>query len=124
MADDQFFERALGRITKVTLALAAGGLIAALAWGGWAWASGFALGAAVSWLNFRWLKQVVDALGQSRPTRKRVAILAGLRYALLGGGAYAILRFSSVSMTAALLGLFVSVAAVVVEICFELVYAR
>lgn len=124
MADDQFFERALGRITKVTLALAAGGLIAALAWGGWSWAAGFALGAAVSWLNFRWLKQVVDALGQSRPTRKRVAILAGLRYALLGGGAYAILRFSSVSMTAALLGLFVSVAAVVVEICFELVYAR
>ena len=124
MGDDQFFERALGRITKVTLALAAGGLVAAAAWGGSRWAAGFALGAAVSWLNFRWLKQVVDALGQSRPTRKRVAILAGLRYALLGGGAYAILRFSSVSMTAALLGLFVSVAAVVVEICFELVYAR
>jgi hypothetical protein len=124
MGDDQFVERALGRITKVTLALAAAGLVAAAAWGGPRWASGFALGAAISWLNFRWLKQVVDALGQSRPTRKRVAILAGLRYALLGGGAYAILRFSSVSMTAALLGLFVSVAAVVVEICFELVYAR
>jgi ATP synthase I chain len=124
MADDQFFERALGRIAKVTLALAAGGLIAAAGWGGWSWAAGFALGAAVSWLNFRWLKQVVDALGQSRPTRKRVAILAGLRYALLGGGAYVILRFSSVSMTAALVGLFVSVAAVVIEICFELVYAR
>lgn len=124
MSDDRFFERALDRITKATFAIAAGGLIAAAAWGGWRWGAGFALGAAVSWLNFRWLKQVVEALGESRPTRKRVAILAGLRYALLGGGAYVILHFSSVSMTAALLGLFVSVAAVVIEICFELVYAR
>jgi hypothetical protein len=124
MTDDRFFERALGRIAKASFAIAAGGLIAAAAWGGPSWGAGFALGAAVSWLNFRWLKQVVEALGQSRPTRKRVAILAGLRYALLGGGAYVILRFTSVSVTAALLGLFVSVAAVVVEICFELVYAR
>jgi hypothetical protein len=67
---------------------------------------------------------VVDALGETRPTRKRVAVLAGLRYALLGGGAYVILRFSSVSVTATLAGLFVAVAAVIVEICFELVYAR
>jgi hypothetical protein len=124
MNDDRFFERAVGRISKATFAIGAGGLIASTAWGGWSWGAGFALGAVVSWLNFRWLKQVVDALGQSRPTRKRVAILAGLRYALLGGGAYVILHFSSVSMTAALLGLFVSVAAVVIEICFELVYAR
>ena len=67
---------------------------------------------------------MVDALGRKRPTRKRVAVLAGLRYALLGGGAYVIIQFSSVSVMAALVGLFVAVAAVIVEICFELVYAR
>ena len=50
--------------------------------------------------------------------------MAGLRYALLGGGAYVILHYSPVSVTAALLGLFVAVAAVIVEICFELAYAR
>jgi hypothetical protein len=124
MNDDRFFERALDRIAKATFAMAAGGVILATLWRGWTWGAGFALGAGASWVNFRVLKQVVDALGESRPTRKRVAILAGLRYALLGGGAYAILRFSSVSLTATLLGLFVSVAAVIVEICFELVYAR
>ena len=102
MSDEGFFDRALVRIGKAM----------------------FAIGAAASWLNFHWLKQVVDALGQNRPTRKRVAILAGLRYALLGGGAYVIIRYSSVSVTAALAGLFVSVAAVIIEICFELVYAR
>ena len=124
MTDDVFFDRAQARISKAMFAIAAGGLVGATAWRGWTWGAGFAVGAAASWLNYRWLKQIVNALGDSRPTRKRVAILAGLRYALLGGGAYVILRYSSVSVTAALVGLFVAVAAVIVEICFELVYAR
>jgi hypothetical protein len=124
MTDDRFFERARTRIGKAMFAIGAGGLVGATAWRGWTWGAGFAIGAAASWLNFHWLKQIVDALGESRPTRKRVAVLAGLRYALLGGGAYVIQRYSSVSLTAALVGLFVSVAAVIVEICFELVYAR
>jgi hypothetical protein len=121
---DAFFDRALIRISKTIFAIAAGGLIIVFVWRGWTWGAGFALGAAASWLNYRWLKQIVDALGQNRPARKRVAILAGMRYALLGGGAYVILHYSPVSVTAALAGLFVSVAAVIVEICFELAYAR
>jgi hypothetical protein len=124
MNDDRFFERALERIAKATFAMAVGGVILAAAWGGWTWGAGFALGAAASWINFQVLKRVVEALGENRPTRARVAVLAGLRYALLGGGGYAILHYSSVSLTATLLGLFVAVAAVIVEICFELVYAR
>src|SRR3954453_22559454 len=122
--DERLFERALERIGKAAVAIAAGGLIFATVWRGWTWGAGFALGAVASWWNFRLIKQVVDALGQSRPTPKRVAILAGLRYALLGGGAYVILHYSPVSMMATLIGLFVSVAAVIFEICFELVYAR
>jgi hypothetical protein len=124
MNNDGFYERALERIAKAAFYLAAAGLIVVTAWRGWTWGAGFALGAAASWLNFRVLKHVVDALGNVRPARKRVFVMAALRYALLGGGAYVILRFSSVSMTATLLGLCVSVAAVIVEICFELVYAR
>jgi len=124
MNDDGFFDRALRRIGKAMWAIGAGGLVAATVWRGWTWGVGFALGTAASWLNFRLMKQVVEALGEKRPTRKRVAVLAGLRYALLGGGAYVILRFSSVSVTATLAGLFVAAAAVIVEICFELVYAR
>jgi hypothetical protein len=122
--DERFFDDALTRIGKAMFAIAAAGLMLAWAWRGWRYGAGFALGAAASWLNFRWLKQIVEALGSSRPTKKRVAVLAGLRYALLGGGAYVILRYSSISVTAAMVGLFVAVAAVIVEICFELVYAR
>lgn len=124
MSDEGLFERALDRIAKATFAIAVGGVILLTVWRGWTWGAGFALGAVASWVNFRLLKRVVELLGSNRPTRKRVAILAGLRYALLGGGGYAILHYSSVSLTATLLGLFVAVAAVIVEICFELVYAR
>src|SRR5437762_8790730 len=102
MADDFSFDRALTRIGKAMFAVGAGGVIGAAAWRGWTWGAGFALGASVSWLNFRWLKQIADEIGKSHPTRKRMAVLAGLRYALLGGGAYVILRYSSVSLTAAL----------------------
>jgi ATP synthase I chain len=122
--EERLFERALERISKAMFALGAGGAIAATAWRGWACGAGFAVGAVASWINFRWLKQIVDALGSKRPTRKRVAVLAGLRYLLLGGGAYVILHYSRISLPAALVGLFVAAGAVIVEILFELVYAR
>ena len=118
------FERSLDRIHKMIFAIASGGVILAMAARGWTWGAGFLLGTAASWLNFRWLKQMVDALGETRPTRKRVAVLAGLRYAILGGGAYVILRYSSISVPAALMGLFAPIAAVIAEIVIQLVYAR
>jgi hypothetical protein len=105
----------------VTLAIAGAGTLAALAWRGWRVGAGFALGAAISWINFRWLKHAVDSLSGKR-ARPRLAVLAGFRYLLLGGAAYAILRYSSISLRGTLAGLFVSVTAVIVEIFFEVVY--
>lgn len=116
-------ELALARIAKVTWALAVGGAIAALALRGWTWGAGFALGSAVSWLNYSLLKQVAYGIGKPR-TRKRVVVFAGLRYLLFGGGGYVIVRFTPISMPAVLLGLFVAVAAVIVEIIIQLAYAR
>jgi hypothetical protein len=113
---------ALDRIRKATFALAAGGAIGAFAWRGWTWGAGFALGSAVSWLNYTILKQVAYAIGRPQ-TRKRLVVFMGLRYLIFGGGAYVILRFSKISMLAVLLGLFVSVAAVIVEIIIQLAYA-
>ena len=121
--DDKSYDRVTSRIFRVMLAIGAAGALAALAWRGWAAGAGFALGAAISWLNFRWLKHAVDGLS-GRSARPRLAVLAGFRYLVLGGTAYVILRYSSISLPAALAGLFVSVAAVIVEILFELAYAR
>jgi len=120
--DDPFYDRALDRIYRGILVLAAGGTLAAFVWRGWRAGAGFALGSAVSWLNYRWLKQVADAVGGRARPHARLAVILGLRYLLLGGGAYVILRYSKISVPSALLGLFVSVAAVIVEILFELVY--
>jgi hypothetical protein len=113
---------ALERIRKATFALTAGGSIGALAWRGWTWGAGFALGSVVSWLNYSFLKQMAYAIGRPQ-TRKRLLVFVGIRYLLFGGGAYVIVRFSKISMPAVLLGLFVSVAAVIVEIVIQLAYA-
>jgi hypothetical protein len=124
--DQAFFDTALSRIARWTLALAAAGCLVSMLWKGWTWAIAYLLGAAAAYLNFHWLKRVVEALGgtaQARPSL-RFAILIGLRYLLLAGGAYAIVTFTSFSLPAALTGLFVPVAAVILEIVFELIYAR
>jgi len=124
-AEQTLFETALRRIARGTVALAAAGCLVWLVLRGWRWAVAYLLGAAASYLNFRWLKRVVDALGgalTARPSPK-FAILIGLRYLLLGAGAYAIVNFTSLSLPAALIGLFVPVAAVILEIISELIYA-
>ena len=123
-----FEDRAVERIQRWTVALGLGGSVAGMLVLGWQWGAGFLLGALASWLNFRWLKRFVAALGQvatgaKAPPRKRVAVIFGLRYLILAAGAYAIVKYSGLSLAAALAGLFVAVAAVIAEIVFELVYA-
>ena len=121
-----FIGRALGRIQLLIAFLSGTGALAALVYGGWRWALGYILGAAAGYLNFRWLKKLVDSLAEAaggKPPRARVAVFLGLRYLLLAAGGYVILNFSTLSLAAAALGLFVPVAAVILEILFELIYA-
>jgi len=121
-------ERAVVRISRWLLLVALLGAAVGSALRGWRWGLAFLLGAGASYINFRWIHRLVNSLGDAaakrKPPRARVAVLLGLRYLLLGAGAYAILRFSTLSLAAVLLGLFVSVAAVILEILFELIYAR
>ena len=121
--DQRLLKRAVGRIWKVMWSLTAAGAVALLAWRGWNYSAGWLIGSAVSALNFRWLKQLTESLG-GPAARPREAVFLGMRYLLLGGGAYVILKYSAISSSAALAGLFVSVAAVIAEILFELIYAR
>ena len=122
-SDERRLERGIARIWKAMWVVAAGGAIGLFAWRGWTWSAGWLFGSAVSALNFRWLKRLTSALGATT-AKPRTAVFLGMRYLLLGGGAYVILKYSPISLPAALAGLFVSVAAVVIEILFELVYAR
>ena len=120
-------DRAVRRILSLTLALIVLGAAVYLIIRGWRGGCGFLLGGLISYLNFQWIKRTVYALGETaggKPPRKRVAVFLGLRYLLLGLGAYAILKFSEISLSAALVGLFAPAAAVILEILIELIYAR
>jgi len=124
--DQAFLGRAITRIEFLIVFLGIAGTMAAALHGGGRWALGFLLGVAAAWISFRWTKKVVNALGEPAavPPKKRFAVILGLRYLLLAAGGYVILNYSALSLAAALFGLFVPVAAVILEILFELTYAR
>jgi ATP synthase I chain len=126
---DAFFSAAEKRIEYITIgagALAA--ILAAFLWGAKAGGS-LAAGAALSWLNFRWMKQGVDALvplasAQSGAEKVRIPKKVYLkflgRYALLLVVAYVILSRLRLPARFLIAGLFAVVAAVMLELIFEL----
>lgn len=122
--DPARFDRAVGRLRHLMLGLAVAGAVGALVWKGRGWALGFAAGAAASLLNFNWLHQLVASIGPGgRRTGRRVFIFLGARYVLLGVCGYVIVTVFGLNLTAALAGLLVAVAAVLLEILYELIYA-
>ncbi|HKE26408.1 MAG TPA: ATP synthase subunit I [Bryobacteraceae bacterium] len=121
------FERAARRIARNMLWVAFAGAVAGWAAAGWRWAAGFLLGAAISLVNYRGLRGIVENLGGRSPDRRASAWPGGLRFVfqfiVLGGAAYVILRFSRINVLAVLIGLFVLIAAVFIEAAFEIFYA-
>jgi hypothetical protein len=130
VASEAFGSATLRRIEWLTLALGAAGSVAAGWRWGWRGAVGLAIGAILSWLNFRWLKGSVLAFGRAataageneqtaRVPKSAYAKFFG-RFALLLVAVYVILTRSVFPAVALLAGLFASAAAVVVGILWEL----
>ena len=79
----------------------------------WRWGMGIMIGAALAWLNFRWLKQGLDALTQTiadAPRGKRAVPLAAyfkalLRYALIALSVYVIFKYLKVPVLSMVFGL-------------------
>jgi hypothetical protein len=117
--------RLIRRLQMFLGAVAVAGAIAAQIYGGWRWSTGFLLGAAGSYLNFRNLHNIVNGLGTPGSTGGMGAAAWILfRFIVLVLGAFVILRFTQISVHAAFTGLFASVGAVVLEAIFELTYER
>ena len=126
---DAFYRAAERRIEWLTLGLgAAAAVVVAVRWG-WRAALGLAVGAALAWLNYRWLKQGVGALVQLSVAQadapkvripRRVYLKSFGRIALLIAVVYAILSRSLLPGAAVLAGLFSLVAAVLVELLYQL----
>lgn len=110
------------RITRAMIAITAAGTVAAAILLRASGAIGFLLGAAFSFLGFRRWRFVVEALGTAGrpPARTWLLALAPLALAVV---LYVILKYSGINVMAALAGLFVALAAAIVEVLYQL-YAR
>jgi hypothetical protein len=121
-----FYEKALNRVNRLMrLLVAAGTVVLAVAFT-WQAAGGFLIGAVIGSLNYRWLKRLATKMGgaSGEKSNSGSAVLFGLRYFLLGGAAYVTVNYLGVDVIALLCGLFIPAAAVILEILFELIYAR
>lgn len=99
----------IGIAAAVTLGLVVSGHVR--------FAAGFAFGAALSVLNFRWLHQAIANLfaeGQTRVPKRVVAKLA-LRYPLAFATLYLFYKTEWLPLTAMIAGLFVPVGGILIE---------
>jgi ATP synthase I chain len=110
------------RMTRGIVAITVAGTVAAAILWKASGAAGFLLGAALSFLGFRRWRRVVESLapGARRPARGWLLALVPLALALV---LYVILKFSGINVMAVLAGLFVSLAAALIEALYQL-YAR
>lgn len=123
---EEFYAHALTRVRNSMLVLAPVVTIAMLWMFGRFAAAGFALGCAIAYVNFQWLKSVVAGLadrvtntGKAQSGKGIVARFL-LRYLLLGTAAYAILTSFPASLTGLFAGLFLPVGGIVCEAGYEL----
>ena len=105
----------LGRWILLTGALA---LPFVLYYGSWQGALAFALGNIAAYFNMRWLAKALAA-----PASPSTALLV-IRFALAGGAAYVILETFGISPLFIIAGLLTASLAGVLEVLFQLFYAR
>jgi small-conductance mechanosensitive channel len=108
------FENSEQWIARLTLVL---GVLAAAAAAGLyqrLWGIGILIGAVLAWLNFRWLRQGMDALtesataqaGQRKPQVPLTTYFtAAFRYVLIGLAVYVIFKYLNVPVLSMILGL-------------------
>lgn len=107
------------------LVLGAAALITTMSMFGWRPGVGFAIGSAVSFLNFYWLKKVVAGVAAAAihtgtaVSSRRVVQRFLLRYFLMAVAAFVILTVSRDSLYGFFAGLFLPVAAMLCEAGYE-----
>ncbi len=117
-----FYARALRRVGVMILALATIGAGTLVSLKGFRIGLAFLIGALVSYASFWGWQHVVLALSPGTKPRKSWRFM--LRIVILVAAAIAIIKLLGLNVAAAVTGLLVSAAAVILEIIYELVYAR
>ena len=133
--EDTYYKNVEHRLTRISLGIAAAAIMLSVIFVSASFAFSFSLGAVLSYYNFVWMKQGVDRLlekfqstpqvavssPRSWPRERRVILKYFLRYALIGTSLYAIFRLRFLDVKAAILGLFLFVAAVLAECVIQVV---
>ena len=122
MLQNDFYDQVVRRITRIIFALALLGAAAFTLVNGIRDGFAFLIGGAISYVSFLGWRHLVDAVSPSGT--KRSSTLFVMRTIALVALAYVIIRFLGLNVRAALLGLLVSGAAVILELIYELIYAR
>jgi hypothetical protein len=117
------------RIAQLTLLLGFAATFAAVLLRRWAWAGGLAVGTALAWLNFRWLRRGLDGLvaasiAQSGVEKPRVPALTYalmiLRYGLIALAVYVIFEVLKVPLLSMVLGFCALGAATIAASVYEI----
>jgi small-conductance mechanosensitive channel len=117
------------RIAWLTLAFGAAACVAAALAGSRVWAAGLLIGAVLSWLNFRWLRQGLDALvaastAQAGAEKPRVPLgtyfAAMFRYGLIALVVYVIFKLLGVPLASMVVGMCALAAAAIAASVYEL----
>jgi hypothetical protein len=118
-------DRILVRIVRIAAVLGIVGTIVVWVRLGIGIAAGFLVGAVLSILNFHGLKRVVEGLSETKQAGMRgTPMFWAFRYFLLAAIGYVIVKYLGISLMPILAGLFVAAAAIIVEILYEITYAR
>lgn len=117
-----FYDRALRRISVLTFVVGGAGAIAWLITQGLQPGVGFAIGAALSVLNFRGILALADVVGGRRKPGLLAAFFIALRYAVIGFAIYVIVKVLRFAPAPVLFGLLAPFGAAVLEILYELIF--
>lgn len=122
-------DAALSRIQRDMIVLALGFSAAACPVFGWRIAAGVACGCCIGYVNFQLLKRVVGGLVEKTvasglpQSGKKIIVRFFLRYLAVACAAYVILTSYPASLYGFLAGLFLPVAAILLEAVYELYLA-
>jgi hypothetical protein len=125
-AAERFYSGALPRIGRFMAVLAPLLIVIAASRFGMRPALGLAVGCAIAYLNFHWLKRVIAGFADratgaaTSESGQGIVFRFLLRYVLMALGAYVILTVSPASLNGLLAGLFLPVAAIACEAVYEL----
>jgi small-conductance mechanosensitive channel len=132
VAASQYLEHE-SRISSLTLILGALAALPVAYFRGWHWGVGILIGSVLAWLNFRWLKQGLDAFTeaatvQSNQKDVKVPVLtyfkALFRYGLIALAVYVIFKYLNVPVLSMILGLCALGAATIVVSVHSVVYPQ